>query len=1176
MSFSSTHQPKSANSSDSSANEQEQNEVLASLAKHSHVLHPMVKRRILPVLPGQPEELSLGWAQLPDSRGHGFSLGIFIDRRHFSQIALVDGHGRAFMDDNPRADTFDETPVFRFIPDGSTPEASSSTHNGEGNAPSPLADSLAQQDSAEQQDKGISPEEGKALHGSIVGQSDFNTPMWLAAWSSKEKRYSLLETRPSLPKELRTNLEYRDAMAVAFFSVYLLPHLSGFLVGYGAGNIFRRLRQEAPIGAIRRSVADALRASQMGLRVSGLEQHFSYLMNEVGALDTLPGLEAVHGAEPMHLFTSSYSKGFFLSWANGLEYRSALKALQIEGNLNRFAQVSAILERNRRRGKGLVEDEATQTQVARIDMELLRDPALIALPTDRVEYPDRQPQVDRGLEVADYPSYAQKEALNIAAAAVKNGAQGVGYAVRGSEWVYRQTMASLIRKLRLPFRFDAEFRSNLAEGKVAVGFTTAGMAMMPQSRYDDAGSGWRDLSRDERAAMSADYNLRVGIILAALGFGADDSVKSVTLQIDSIGLEEAVEEQDSAIAQMLTDALSAFEQARTGHGLGATGAKGDPKDGDVHGNPINAAVPPSRMPQQTAPSESDKGNSHDTDSAESGTDTTSGNLSGESDSAKEADTSADEASQDGNAANTHHVQQVSHLGGQELDAAFNDVMKGVNLPDLDLPNGEESDDDSSADESGVDAADAATPTASSSSDSDSGEDAGSDPNDPMSALRKNPTVRRMVTVTFTRDEFMSLLASLGLNDPKQFYTTFKATMKTSPTGGLTPIDSTLGWRDAAFEPTGAQEEPELSDKTFSPQVANVLGAKDTLGLSIQREDVLQRAVAYFNELSRTQAGKPVDSAHKAMKLVERIADPELAQKSGIATGALIDGKPTPDIQFEMSRQLNAERIRARDELLKGNTEQAVDIAAQSVKNFDSVFGSVSGIPRYFNSYAERVVYNKLFATPDEKTVLIPDNLFYAHMELADVLAQISGPQASLEHLNKMVAYAPAYPLSHLRQSVQLARIEDWDSAQAATLNALRVALDRDDAAFAYYRYAYSAWMRDEFDLAVAGYLMSDAIRPGAIPALQGELAELMARVESQCIEVPQTVEEASQLLAEEGVPVWPSTEVTKIVQRAARVSVDEGLFVPARTLALASARLDDSSEMGLDMVQSQFLRSLNA
>lgn len=176
----------------------------------------------------------------------------------------------------------------------------------------------------------------------------------------------------------------------------------------------------------------------------------------------------------------------------------------------------------------------------------------------------------------------------------------------------------------------------------------------------------------------------------------------------------------------------------------------------------------------------------------------------------------------------------------------------------------------------------------------------------------------------------------------------------------------------------------------------------------------------------------------------------------------------------------------------------------------------------------------------------------------------------------MVAYAPAYPLSHLKLAVQLASKEDWDSARAATLNALRVALDRDDASFAYYRLAYASWMRDEFDVAAAAYIMSDHITPDRIPALKGELAELKSRARSQCMVLPEDFNSARMVLSAHGLPVWPHTEVAAIVRDAARVCVDGGMFVPARTLSMAAARMNDDDNEGVDVVQAQFMRSLNA
>lgn len=174
----------------------------------------------------------------------------------------------------------------------------------------------------------------------------------------------------------------------------------------------------------------------------------------------------------------------------------------------------------------------------------------------------------------------------------------------------------------------------------------------------------------------------------------------------------------------------------------------------------------------------------------------------------------------------------------------------------------------------------------------------------------------------------------------------------------------------------------------------------------------------------------MEKAQRAMQIIESISDPELTGLASQVTSALIDGNDTPDFAFTLADELDKERLRARDLLFSGQADQAIEMAEAAAARMDQTFAMGPGVPRYFNSYAERVVYNRLFATLDERTVLIPDNLFYAHMELADVLGQLKGAKAAIPHLNRMVAYAPAYPLSHLKLAIQLARNEDWDSARA--------------------------------------------------------------------------------------------------------------------------------------------------
>ena len=1002
--------------------------LLAQLIENSVRLGPLVKRRLLN-FHDVPEHLTLGWAQLPALRGNAFALGVFTDRDHFSPFAVADGRGRVFFGTEVGADLHNSQPRFMLIKERSN-------------------------------------------YGDVVGREANGHMTWLASWSRSRSGYRLDQMRHKLPQSMREGLEYRDAMAIAFFAAYVLPQMQGTLIGFGSGNIFRRLNREAPMGAIRRSVSDMHEARAHGMRVSGLEDHFAELMREAGALGEVPGLEAMHGAEPLHLFTSSYSGRYFFSWDSSLELAPVLRALAIEGNLNRFAMVSAWLERNARLGLEPTEETVSRAQAATIDLHMLDNPALLALGVD--EAPD--------------PGRSSMWALFDAAYRTAHD-----FGPNDSEWGYRQAMSLLVRRLRLPYRFDVSVRSNLAERRVAVGFTAAGVSMMPASRYDEQLGSWVELDDRERAVMSAAYNLRVGLMLAMLSFGASDQVNEVSLRVDSLGLEEAIAEQDSAIQQMMSEALGAFERMQSGD-MGS--GRGEPKDGDFHGDPMRTS------------------------------------------SSSVADLDDEDGSDDA------------------LERRFEDLVKDIDIDETVFSAPGEVPDESG--ENG-----------------DDGDNKDDVSDDPMNVLRRNPTVRCLATVRFTREAFLDRMAQDGLEHPQDTYRMFEATMDVDGDGALEPITADFDLRDDMFAPVGSQREPEMADHQFSPRAAQVLGTANALGLSIQRADLIERADGDFHRLATDESLPRVTKARHAMQIVDIIADPELSEQAPTITSALIDGHDTPAVSLKLSDDLDKERARARDLLFAGQADQAIQSGEEILQRLDALFARNDGVPRYFNSYAERVVYNRLFATPGERTVLIPDNLFYAHMELADVLSQLKGAEASLGHLNAAVAYAPAYPLPHLKLAVQLARNEDWDSARAACLNALLVALDRDDAAFAYYRLAYAEWMQDRFDTAAAAYIMSDYIAPGQIGALQGELQELFSRAESQCISVPATVAEAAPLLHRKGLPVWPHTEAAGIVRDAARLTVDEGLFVPARTLSVAAARMNDDDANGIDVVQAQFIRSLS-
>lgn len=448
----------------------------------------------------------------------------------------------------------------------------------------------------------------------------------------------------------------------------------------------------------------------------------------------------------------------------------------------------------------------------------------------------------------------------------------------------------------------------------------------------------------------------------------------------------------------------------------------------------------------------------------------------------------------------------------------------------------------------------------------------------------NPVIEREVTVRFTSKDFNKGLKNNAYKNPRAFYRQYSqdGVLMTLPDGdGFHPCPSDAGLTDAAFAPFGSQDIPEMAERIFSEDIAAVLGASSSLDLSIQRADELAMVVSRCEQLSRSaQEGKltRIEAAQEASELVKRINDPELNNVSLALLSALIDGKPMPSLQLRVAEHLQTVRQQAQHLIMEGNTDEGIEILTAELKKLDKLFeGDTLTIPRYFNSYAERVIYNRLFKLPKETTLLIPDDLFYAHFELGQLLSQVRGVEQGMEHLSKAVSYAPTYPLAHLQLSVQLAKIGDWEADRAVTLNALRVALDRDDAAYAYYRYAYTEWMRDEFALAAAAYIMSDAIAHERLAALEGELEELSQRARLQRIPIPQNLEEAMAVLEDAQVPVWPNTDIAQIVKTASRTAVNASLFIPARTLTIASARMKfHQAGSGMSEADMIFINSLSA
>ena len=126
-----------------------------------------------------------------------------------------------------------------------------------------------------------------------------------------------------------------------------------------------------------------------------------------------------------------------------------------------------------------------------------------------------------------------------------------------------------------------------------------------------------------------------------------------------------------------------------------------------------------------------------------------------------------------------------------MDGQFEDLMKDIDFDEMAfaVPDGRADDDDASMRDDASDKTEYDTYL-------------DDDDDDPMAQLRKNPTVRNLVTVTFARDEFLKRLDTDGLAHPTATYRMFDAEMDVDGKGALKPIDAAFDLRDSRFSPAG--------------------------------------------------------------------------------------------------------------------------------------------------------------------------------------------------------------------------------------------------------------------------------------------------------------------------------------------------------------------------------------
>lgn len=297
---------------------------------------------------------------------------------------------------------------------------------------------------------------------------------------------------------LTRNWELRYFLAVSWLTFVHIPQTQGIAAGTGGGRI-----GEVILGLLDGPLPDALDAliwrgtTQQG-QASGFERFAARQLVEAGAAD-VRAIAAEHNVTLVRLGSTSL---FWLRFDDDVSPEQRATLLAVEAALNRlwFVEWAAGAADG---GTGMLHafDERFCAQAAQGALREISRNAVAVAQRERADNPYR----------------------------TIRGAEGA----RGGIWDVSTRFVDTCERLKLPFRLEYRFDTDLDAGVMAVRFTVPSANAFPASRMGERG--WYD-ARAGRPACAAAYAIRLAGLMAQIAFASSVRVMAVDVTAHEDGL----------------------------------------------------------------------------------------------------------------------------------------------------------------------------------------------------------------------------------------------------------------------------------------------------------------------------------------------------------------------------------------------------------------------------------------------------------------------------------------------------------------------------------------------------------------------------------------------------------------------------------------------------------------
>lgn len=408
-----------------------------------------------------------------------------------------------------------------------------------------------------------------------------------------------------------------------------------------------------------------------------------------------------------------------------------------------------------------------------------------------------------------------------------------------------------------------------------------------------------------------------------------------------------------------------------------------------------------------------------------------------------------------------------------------------------------------------------------------------------------------LSVDFDRWRFSRLdLSDLG--DLAIVYHSFAPAMRLEE-GILRPVEQTFSLDERRFCPPRRYEPIAISPRKIAHPWSEALGTERVSGLSI--DEGSNRELMAADIMSRLG-----ESTEQNVRLIMELAgddpDPTVRSAAERTVSKLIEGAIDEDAhsvgtEFLVGDPLSLAAKRA-GELLSTNDPQGAQRTLEEVLlplDDAGIYADSANVEyRFFPSYVERALYNRLFALEGHLPLLVPRAYYQAHFLLSVALMMQGRFDEATTHAQRLVELSPLDARSHAHLTRCL-ELEGRDEEAIEVLShLLSIAHDPEGLALAYYRMAFFQWKLGHHLAAQACYVTALRFAPAYAPFIAMEMTTLSLQNPGSFRD-ELSEEEAERLLRDHDILVAPTEEMSEAFLDCARASLDAEIFPVARNFA---------------------------